>query len=83
MYSKIRTIPCPEAPDTDLLYYVFIEINIDDIRELRRVTTLELNGTVDADMLAAFTQDKICMVDSCYTSGFDVDMLQPHLVTLE
>ncbi|CAE7563271.1 unnamed protein product, partial [Symbiodinium microadriaticum] len=49
------TIADPESPD-DSLYFVFIEINIDDIRELQKITKLEISGRIDADMLQAFTQ---------------------------
>ena len=53
--QKIRTIADPESPD-DSLYFVFIEINIDDIRELQKITKLEISGRIDADILQAFTQ---------------------------
>ncbi|CAE7228611.1 ttn-1 [Symbiodinium necroappetens] len=50
-----RTIIDPESPE-DKLYFVFVEINIDDIRELKRITKLELSGGVDSETLAAFTK---------------------------
>ncbi|CAE7217624.1 unnamed protein product [Symbiodinium sp. KB8] len=50
-----RTIPDPESPE-DKLFFVFVEINIDDIRELKRITKLELSGGVDAETLSAFTK---------------------------
>ncbi|CAE7033504.1 unnamed protein product, partial [Symbiodinium sp. CCMP2456] len=50
-----RTITDPESPE-DKLYFVFVEINIDDIRELKRITKLELSGGVDSETLAAFTK---------------------------
>ena len=51
----LRTIPDPESPE-DKLFFVFVEINIDDIRELKRITKLELSGGVDAETLSAFTK---------------------------
>ncbi|CAE7348426.1 MDN1, partial [Symbiodinium pilosum] len=51
-----RTITDPESPE-DKLYFMFIEINIDDVRELERITKLELNGSIDAECLAAFTKE--------------------------
>ncbi|CAE7915094.1 unnamed protein product, partial [Symbiodinium necroappetens] len=50
-----RTIADPECPD-DSLYFVFVEINVDDIREIQRITKLELAGQIDAEMLKAFTE---------------------------
>lgn len=53
--QKLRTIADPESPE-DSLYFVFVEINIDDIRDLQRITKLEITGTIDDEMLKAFTE---------------------------
>ena len=52
---ELRTIADPESPE-DLLYFMFIEINIDDVRELQKITKLELSGQINAECLAAFTK---------------------------
>ncbi|CAE7776803.1 unnamed protein product [Symbiodinium sp. CCMP2456] len=51
----LKTIADPESPE-DSLYFVFVEINIDDIRDLQRITKLEITGTIDDEMLKAFTE---------------------------
>ena len=54
---NLRTIPDPEFPGEDEhLYFVMVEFNMDDIRELKRITQLELTGTLDADGLKAFVE---------------------------
>ena len=54
---RIRTIPDPEFPGEDEhLFFVMVEFNIDDIKELRRVTQIELTGTLDADGVRAFVE---------------------------
>ena len=45
----------PESPE-DSLYYCFIEINIDDLRELQRITKMEISGKIDEGTLKAFTE---------------------------
>ena len=64
MRRPLRTISDPESPE-DKLFFAFVEINIDDIRELRRITKLELSGGVDAETLAAFT--KVSLLNSLYS----------------
>ena len=62
---RIRTIPDPEFPGEDeVLFFVMVEFNIDDIKELRRVTQIELTGTLDADGLRAFV-DATCRDTAC------------------
>ncbi|CAE7938179.1 unnamed protein product, partial [Symbiodinium necroappetens] len=51
----METIADPECPE-DSLYFVFVEINIDDVREIQRITKLELAGQLDEEMLKAFTE---------------------------
>ncbi|CAK9104388.1 unnamed protein product [Durusdinium trenchii] len=52
------TIPDPEFPGEDEhLYFVMVELNLDDIRELKRVTSLELQGTLDPAGLKAFVEE--------------------------
>ena len=47
----------PEFPgEEEYLYFVMVEFNIEDIRELRRITQLELTGTLDADGVKAFVE---------------------------
>jgi len=47
----------PEFPgEEEYLYFVMVEFNVEDIRELRRITQLELTGTLDADGLKAFVE---------------------------
>ncbi|CAK9011868.1 Uncharacterized protein SCF082_LOCUS11278 [Durusdinium trenchii] len=56
------TIPDPEFPGEDeVLFFVMVEFNIDDIKELRRVTQIELTGTLDADGLRAFVDAGGCL----------------------
>ena len=61
--SPARTIPDPEFPgDEEYLYFVLVEFNVEDIKELRRITALELQGSLDADGLKAFVEkiQEIC-----------------------
>lgn len=52
-----RTIFDPELPgEQEYLYFVMVELNMDDIRELKRVTQLEMKGTLDADALKTFVE---------------------------
>ena len=45
----------PEFPGEDeFLYFVFIEFNIEDIKEYKRITALEMTGTLDPDGVKAF-----------------------------
>jgi len=37
-----------------LLYFVLVELNLDNISELKRVTQLEMSGKLDADGVKAF-----------------------------
>lgn len=52
----MRTVPDPEFPGEpdELLYFVMVEINMDDIKELKRITALEMQGSLDSDGLRAF-----------------------------
>ena len=53
-----RTIQDPEFPGEadELLFFVLVEFNIEDIRELKRITQMELTGTLDADGVKAFVE---------------------------
>lgn len=53
-----RTIGDPEFPDDpeERLYFVMVELNIEDVRELKRVTEMELSGTLDKDGVKAFVE---------------------------
>lgn len=52
----MRTVPDPEFPGEpdELLYFAMVEINMDDIKELKRITALEMQGSLDSDGLRAF-----------------------------
>ena len=54
----LRTIPDPEFPgeEDEKLFFVMVELNMDDIRELRRVTQIEMQGSLDADGVKAFVE---------------------------
>ena len=67
--ETIRTIADPESPD-DSLYFVFIEINIDDIRELQRITKLEIAGAIDENILQAFTQAGTVFCSGVGSAGY-------------
>ena len=55
--QHLRTIPDPEFPGEDEhLYFVMVELNMDDIKELKRVTQLEMQGTLDSEGLQAFVE---------------------------
>ena len=52
-----RTIDDPEFPGEDeFLFFVMVEFNVEDIKELKRITTLELQGTLDADGVKQFVE---------------------------
>ena len=53
---QLRTIPDPEFPGEpdEKLYFVMVELNMDDIKELKRVTMLEMHG------LKAFVEVSWC-----------------------
>ena len=52
-----RTVQNPELPDeNDLLYFVLVELNIENIAELKRVTKLELEGQLVPDQLKQFVE---------------------------
>ena len=53
------TIEDPEDSD-DLLYFVLINIDINNINELKRTTSLEIAGQVDQEILKAFTEAPFC-----------------------
>lgn len=47
----------PEFPGEDEhLYFVLVEFNVEDIKELKRIVALELTGTLDADGVKAFVE---------------------------
>ncbi|CAK9026587.1 Uncharacterized protein SCF082_LOCUS17564 [Durusdinium trenchii] len=52
------TIQDPEFPDDEgeLLYWVLVEFNLDDIKELKRITQLELQGSLDPEGVKAFVE---------------------------
>lgn len=50
-------MPDPELPGgDDVLHFVMVEMNIEDIKELQRITQLEMEGTLDSDGLKAFVE---------------------------
>ena len=52
-----RTMEDPEFPGEDeYLYFVLVEFNIEDIKELKRIIQLELTGTLDPDGVKAFVE---------------------------
>ena len=53
-----RTIQDPNLPDEkdELLYFVMVEFNVDDIKELKRITAIELSGTLDSEGLKQFVE---------------------------
>lgn len=56
-FSPVRTMPDPEFPGEDEhLFFVLVEFNVEDVRELKRITELELQGSLDADGLKAFVE---------------------------
>ncbi|CAK9016951.1 Uncharacterized protein SCF082_LOCUS13410 [Durusdinium trenchii] len=52
------TVSDPEFPNDpeELLYFVLVELDIENIAELKRVTKLEMEGGLDADCLKAFVE---------------------------
>ena len=53
----LRTMNDPEFPGEDeFLFFVLVEFNIEDIKELKRITQLELTGSLDSDGLKAFVE---------------------------
>ena len=47
----------PEFPgEAEFLYFVLIEFNIEDIKEYKRITALEMTGTLDPDGVKAFVE---------------------------
>ena len=55
--GHLRTIPDPEFPGEDEhLFFVMVELNLDDVKELKRVTALEMQGTLDAEGVKAFVE---------------------------
>ena len=53
-------IPDPEEPE-DNLYFCLIDIDLKNINELKRVTSLEAKGQVSAEMIKAFTDAGGCL----------------------
>ena len=55
--GHLRTIPDPEFPGEDEhLFFVMVELNLDDVKELKRVKALEMQGTLDAEGVKAFVE---------------------------
>lgn len=56
--TRVRTIQDPEFPDDpeEKLFFVMVELNIEDIRELKRVTQIELQGALDPEGVKAFVE---------------------------
>lgn len=54
----LRTVQNPELPDdpTELLFFVLVELNVENIAELKRITSLEMEGTPDSDQLKQFVE---------------------------
>lgn len=47
----------PELPgENEKLYFVLIDLDITDTKELRRVVQLEMSGSLDQDGLKAFVE---------------------------
>jgi hypothetical protein len=66
-----RTIPDPEFPGEDEhLFFVMVELNLDDVKELKRVTALEMQGTLDAEGVKAFVEALQLNVAYIYSIGF-------------
>jgi len=43
-------MPDPEFPGEDEhLFFVLVEFNVEDIKELRKITQMELTGSLDSD----------------------------------
>ena len=53
-------IPDPEEPE-DNLYFCLIDIDLKNINELKRVTSLEAKGQVSEEMIKAFTEAGGCL----------------------
>eukprot|EP00435_Cladocopium_sp_Y103_P046902 s2332_g13.t1 len=52
-----RTMNDPEFPgEEEYLFFVLVEVNIEDVKELKRITQLELTGTLDPDGVKAFVE---------------------------
>ncbi|CAL1174314.1 unnamed protein product [Cladocopium goreaui] len=57
-----KTMEDPEFPGEDeFLYFVLIEFNIEDIKEYKRITALEMTGTLDPDGVKAFVDAGGCL----------------------
>ena len=66
--SLSLTIPDPEDPD-DVLYFVLVDIDVLNINELKRVTSIEIAGQMDNDLLKAFTEahpSSFCAADALF-----------------
>eukprot|EP00434_Breviolum_minutum_P022845 symbB.v1.2.020157.t1/scaffold1679.1/size106129/5 len=53
-------IPDPEEPE-DSLYFCLTDIDLKNINELKRITSLEAKGQVSSEMIAAFTAAGGCL----------------------
>ncbi|CAK9083510.1 unnamed protein product, partial [Durusdinium trenchii] len=56
--ERKKTVQNPELPDdpTELLFFVLVELNVENIAELKRITSLEMEGTPDSDQLKQFVE---------------------------
>ena len=61
--SHVRVVQDPELPEDPnaVLYFVMVELNVENIAELKRITQLEINGTLDSDGLAQFVEARSCL----------------------
>ena len=78
-----RTIPDPEFPDDkdEVLFFVLVEFNVEDIRELRRITALELKGELDADGVKAFVEVSWFHLQTIFQGLVQLNMLRPNYIS--
>lgn len=56
-----RTIQDPEFPDdpTKQLFFVLVELNLENISEVKRVTQMELQGSLDEEGVKQFVEARV------------------------
>ena len=56
-----RTIQDPEFPDdpAEQLFFVLVELNLENVSELKRVTQMELHGSLDNEGLKQFVEARV------------------------
>ena len=69
-------MPDPEFPGEDEhLFFVLVEFNVEDIKELRRITQMELTGSLDSDGVKAFVEvsylQVVCQLKSWKVSSLN------------